>query len=180
MLNICSHPHLHQVTLLGCGRPLLDKSGKWCTEFLNVDWFLQPQWDFCDKLQEIIFTHHRLCFLKVLIWRTRASMFLMGKIQERPRRPSGCWTPPSPQLIPPRISACPHSLHPRVRRSSLLLSTHRSSYQQRLLPSRPPPPPTWSVACRRSGGCPSPAWTRVSYVSRGPRTAASFTDELDT
>lgn len=164
-----------QVMLVDCGRPLLDKR-ELLHIILNVDWFLRLQCD-SDKLQKIIFTHRSLCFLKVLIWRTRELMFLMGKIQSRH---SGCQTPPSLLLIPPRIFAHPHSLHPRVRRPSLLLSTHRSSYQQLLLPSQPLPPPTWSVACRRSGGCPSLAWTRVSYVSRGRRTAASFTDELDT
>lgn len=133
-----------------------------------------------DKLQEIRFTHHWLCFLKVLIWRTRASMFLMGKTQRRPHCLSACQTPPSLLLIPPRICAHPHSRRPRARRSSLLLSTRRSSYRPPLLPSRPAAPPSWSAACRRSGGCPSLAWTRVSYVSRGRRTAASFTEELDT
>lgn len=107
-------------------------------------------------------------------------MFLMGKIGKRRRRClSGCQTGP-PLLMPPGIFARPRCLHPPARRPSPLLSTHRSFYQQPLFPSRPPPPPTWSAACPQSGGCPSPAWIPVSYVSRGQRMAASFTGELGT
>lgn len=114
-------------------------------------------------------------------------IFQMGKMLKRHRRHSAYQTPPSLLLTPPRIFAYPprniahrHSQRPHLRSSSLLLLTRRNSHQHPPPLTQPLPPPTWSVVCRQSGDCPSLAWTRVSFVSLGRRTAASFTGELDT
>lgn len=134
------------------------------------------------------------CFLKVLIWRPMAWIFQMGKMLKRPRLCSACQIPrslfltpprifPHPPRIfahPPRIFAHPHTHRPHRRSSSLPLSTRRKSRRHPPPVTQPLPPPSWSAACRRSGGCPSLAWTRVSFVSPGRRMAASSMGEPGT
>lgn len=127
------------------------------------------------------------CFLKVLIWRPTAWIFQMGKMLKRCRLHSACQTPRSlfltpPRIFahPPRIFAHPPSHRPRRRSSSLPLSTRRNWRRHPPPATQPLPPPSWSAACQRSGGCPTLAWTRVSSVSPGRRTAASYMGELDT
>lgn len=125
---------------------------------LIFNWFLEHQLHIGDKLQKkTALTHEWFCFLKVLVWRTMVLIFQMGKMLKRPRCRSACQTPPSLLPTPPRIFAHRPSQCPRLRSSSLLLSTRRNSHQHPPPPTQPLPPPTWSVACRQSGDCPSPA-----------------------
>lgn len=118
------------------------------------------------------------CFLKVPIWRPTAWIFQMGKTLKRLH--SACQTPRSLFLTPPRIFAHPRSHRPRRRSSSLPLLTRRNPRRHPPPVTQPLPPPSWSAACQRSGGSPTLAWTRVSFVSPGRRTAASSMGELDT
>ncbi len=139
-----------------------------------------------------------LCLLKVLtLMRMKESMFLMGKEQKllssHRRTRHSLLVTPAPLLPTPRTSSAPLSLHPPP-----------PSRISGLVTPSPPPPVTprsfshlplsihlhllfllwqsliWSAAYRRSGGFRTRAWTRVSFVSPGQRTVASFTVELDT
>lgn len=96
-------------------------------------------------------------------------------------RSSGLLTPsPLPPTPPPSTPRSFSRLPPPIPLQRYHHRLHLSPIWSAACRLLFPPSLIWSAACRRSGVCRSHAWTRVSSVSPGRRTAASSTDGPDT